>query len=55
MKRSEVFNLIEIERANQEKLWPRDDGDPLSTQYNWWAPHLLVLEEKNIPPSRVVV
>lgn len=46
MTRQEAFALIEQERANQEKLWPRDDANQLSLQYNWWAPHLLVLLEK---------
>lgn len=46
MTRKEVYVLIETERTNQEKLWPRDDNNSLSQQYNWWAPHFLVLEEK---------
>ena len=47
MERSEIFNLIDQHRVEQDKLWPRDIGaNPQRAQYVFYAPHILVLEEK---------
>lgn len=47
MNRQEIFELIEAERAAQDKLWPRDVAvNPNRAQYKFYAPHLYLLEEK---------
>jgi len=47
MNRPEIYELIESERAAQDQLWPRDvTVNPNRAQYQFYAPHILVLEEK---------
>lgn len=46
MKREDIYKLIESERENQNKLWPRGEENPNQKQYKFYAPHILVLEEK---------
>lgn len=47
MQRTEIFNLINEHRIEQDKLWPRDTAvNPQRAQYKFYAPHILVLEEK---------
>lgn len=46
MTRGEVYRLIDEERDRQNQQRPRNENDPFAKQYNLWAPHLLVLEEK---------
>lgn len=47
MERNLIFSLINEHRAEQDKLWPRDLGqNPNRAQYKFFAPHILVLEEK---------
>ena len=47
MKRAEIFAVIESERVTQDAKWPRDTTvNPNRAQYKYYAPHLLVLEEK---------
>ena len=44
MERTEIFELINTERKNQDILWPRNERRKL--MYSFTAPHLLLLEEK---------
>lgn len=47
MNREEIYELIEAERASQDKLWPRDVAvNPNRAQYKFFAPHFYLLEEK---------
>ena len=47
MKREDVYKLIEEHRAEQDKLWPRDlTENPNRAQYKYFAPHIMILEEK---------
>jgi hypothetical protein len=47
MQRNEIFDLINEHRDAQDRLWPRDlKANPQRAQYQFYAPHLLVLEEK---------
>jgi hypothetical protein len=44
MNRQDVFEVINRERDFQDSLWPRDDHEAIG-QYQWAAPHMLLLEE----------
>lgn len=47
MRRSEIVDLIETKRATQDAKWPRDlTTNPQRAQYKFYAPHILLLEEK---------
>lgn len=46
MTRKQAFARIDEARAEQERLWPRNDAQTLSRQYDYWGAHLLVLDEK---------
>ena len=46
MTQDEALHLIQEKRVEQERLWPRSAEHPRRRQYQYWAPHLLVLEEK---------
>jgi hypothetical protein len=44
MKREDIFEVINRERDYQDSLWPRDDHEAIG-QYQWSAPHLVLLED----------
>ena len=44
LSREQAFEVIKREREYQDRVWPRD-GHPLVKQYDYTAPHLLMLEE----------
>lgn len=47
MNRKDIFTKIEEERQRQDAQWPRDAGtNPQRAQYQFNAPHILLLEEK---------
>lgn len=43
MNRKEVYNAIDAERESQDKVWRT--GRPSEYQYQFAAPHILLLEE----------
>ena len=47
MDRKAIIAAIENERASQDQKWPRDVAvNPNRAQYRFYAPHIVVLEEK---------
>lgn len=46
MKREEVYTLIEAERRRQDEKWRNEHTHPRQGQYKYFAPHILVIEEK---------
>jgi hypothetical protein len=47
MNRPEIYLAIDDERRRQDGQWPRDVSvNPNRAQYQFYAPHILVLEEK---------
>ena len=47
MDRKAIIAAIENERASQDQKWPRDAAvNPNRAQYRFYAPHIVVLEEK---------
>ena len=47
LSRDEIYALINTHRNEQDARWPRNvEENPNRAQYQFYAPHLLVLEEK---------
>lgn len=47
MKRADIYLDIDAERDIQNARWPRDVSvNPNRAQYRFYAPHIVVLEEK---------
>jgi hypothetical protein len=47
MFRDDILALIDVERVAQDAMWPRDlQENPQRAQYQFYAPHILLLEEK---------
>jgi hypothetical protein len=47
MTRADIYAAIDSERDTQNTKWPRDvQANPNRAQYRFYAPHIVVLEEK---------
>jgi len=47
MTRPDIYAAIDRERERQDATWPHDvAGNPQRAQYQFYAPHLLLLEKK---------